>query len=247
MREECGWTPATFNRYKAAISKAFKIGMANRTVTQNPARLVPQFKESMGRLRFLAEEEEKRLRAALALRPHCLPQLDIALHTGMRKGEQFSVTWDQVDFTHRYIHLDRTKNGTSRYVHLNSAAIEALKQLKATHERLGVLADSKLFLSRQQVPISDPREWFDIACQEAKIKGVTWHTLRHTFASRLAMKGVPLETIQELMGHKTIAMTAHYAHLSPDHKLAALESLVPKTAAKRRSKTRGQMATKMAT
>ena len=57
-------------------------------------------------------------------------------------------------------------------------------------------------------------------------QGVTWHTLRHTFAGRLVMAGVDLKTVQELMGHKTIAMTARYAHLAPTHKLQALETLV---------------------
>jgi hypothetical protein len=55
---------------------------------------------------------------------------------------------------------------------------------------------------------------------------VTWHTLQHTFASRLVMAGVDLKTVQELMGHKTIAMTARYAHLAPTHKLRALETPV---------------------
>ena len=60
----------------------------------------------------------------------------------------------------------------------------------------------------------------------AGIEGVTWHTLRHTFASRLVMAGVDLKTVQELLGHKTMAMTARYAHLAPSHKLRALETLV---------------------
>ena len=45
---------------------------------------------------------------------------------------------------------------------------------------------------------------------------VVFHTLRHTFASWLVQKGVPLHTVAELMGHKSIAMTQRYAHLSPD-------------------------------
>jgi integrase len=64
------------------------------------------------------------------------------------------------------------------------------------------------------------------ALEQAEIEGVTWHTLRHTFASRLVMAGVDLKTLQELMGHKTIAMTARYAHLAPTHKLQVLETLV---------------------
>ena len=65
-----------------------------------------------------------------------MPQLDIALNTGMRKSEQFTVTWDQVDFTHKYIHLSMTKNGSDRYVSLNSEALRALRELRETHKRL---------------------------------------------------------------------------------------------------------------
>ena len=144
----------------------------------------------------------------------------------MRKGEQFSVTWGQVDFEHRYIHLSQTKNGSDRYVSLNSTALTTLKALKETHDRLKLPADSLLFLSHQNKPMTDPKEWIGRACEEAKIAGVTWHTLRHTFASRLVMAGVGLKEVQELMGHKTITMTARYAHLAPAHKLNALERLV---------------------
>ncbi len=227
MVDERDWTPATINRYRAAMSKTFKLGIQNRKVSNNPARLVPQRKEPAGKIRFLTQDEEKRLRVALKVRPLCIPQLDVALHTGMRKSEQFTVTWDQVDFAQKYIHLDVTKNGSDRYVSLNSQSLQSLKTLKETHARLNLPAESTLFVSWQKKPMTDPREWFTAACKEAKISGVTWHTLRHTFASRLVMAGVDLKTVQELMGHKTIAMTARYAHLSPEHKLSALERLVP--------------------
>jgi site-specific recombinase XerD len=227
MTEERKWEPATVNRYRAAMSKAFKIGIQNRKVNSNPARLVPQRKEPAGKIRFLSDAEEVRLRKALQGRPMCIPQLDVALNTGMRKSEQFSITWDQVDVEQKYIHLSTTKNGSDRYVSLNSQVLRVLKELKETHARLKLPADSTLFVSAQKKPMSDPREWFAAACDEAEITGVTWHTLRHTFASRLVMAGVDLKTVQDLMGHKTIAMTARYAHLSPAHKLSALERLVP--------------------
>jgi site-specific recombinase XerD len=225
MAEENEWTAATFNRYKAAISKAYKIGMQNRRVSTNPARFVPQRKESVGRIRFLTEEEEKRLRAAiLKNRPHCVYQLDVALNTGMRKGEQFGITWEQVDFKRGYIHLDETKNGRDRYVHLNDAVSASLKALKEECKSRKLEFDT-LFFDRRNEPIQDPRMWFASACVEAKIKGVTWHTLRHTFASRLVMAGVNLKTVQELMGHKTIGMTARYAHLAPGHLKDAVNKL----------------------
>jgi integrase len=225
MMEEHEWTAATFNRYKAAISKAYKLGMENSRVSTNPARFVSQRKESKGRIRFLTEDEATRLRAAIMEhRPHCSYQLDVALNTGMRKGEQFSATWSQVDFKQAYIHLDKTKNGSERYVHLNDTVVASLKALKEEHKSRKLDFDT-LFFDRRNGSIKDPREWFASACDEAKIKGVTWHILRHTFASRLVMAGVDLRTVQELMGHKTIAMTARYAHLAPEHLRSAVNKL----------------------
>ena len=66
---------------------------------------------------------------------------------------------------------------------------------------------------------------FDPAVRDAKIEDFTWHDLRHTFASRLVMAGVPLRTVQELMGHKTLRMTERYAHLSPTHLHQAVKVL----------------------
>jgi site-specific recombinase XerD len=119
-----------------------------------------------------------------------------------------------------------TKNGTDRFVTLNSAAVQVLRSLQERHKRLGLPPNSTLFHSKRGGLIKNPRKWFATALEQAKIKNVTWHTLRHTFASRLVMGGVDLKTVQELMGHKTIAMTARYAHLAPTHKLQALETLV---------------------
>lgn len=69
------------------------------------------------------------------------------------------------------------------------------------------------------------RQWFEPPVQKVKLTDFTLHRLRHIFASRLVMAGVDLRTVQELMGHKMIAMTCRYAHLAPSHKLAAVERL----------------------
>ncbi len=55
------------------------------------------------------------------------------------------------------------------------------------------------------------------AVQKADLFGVVWHTLRHTFCSRLVQAGIPLTTVQKLAGHKDYSTTLIYAHLSPGH------------------------------
>lgn len=235
MAEEREWTGGTQNRFKSSLSTVFREGMRAGKVSINPATLIRRSKESLGRVRFLSYEEEAKLRRAIAATlpgrikdegESAFAQLDVALHTGMRKSEQFTATWEQVDLERGFIYLSMTKNGTDRFVTLNSAAVQVLKDLQERHKQLGLPPDSTLFHSKRDGLIKNPRKWFATALEQAKINGVTWHTLRHTFASRLVMAGVDLKTVQELMGHKTIAMTARYAHLAPTHKLQALETLV---------------------
>jgi integrase len=74
-------------------------------------------------------------------------------------------------------------------------------------------------------PLCYPRKQFDKALAAAGLKDVTFHTLRHTAASHMVMAGVDLATVQEIMRHKTIAMTLRYAHLSPAHKKSAVDAL----------------------
>jgi len=69
---------------------------------------------------------------------------------------------------------------------------------------------------------------FHSALRRPTLENFRFPDLRHTFASNLIMRGINLKTIQELLGHKTFTMTLRYAHLSPDHKKAAVDILCVK-------------------
>ena len=213
--------PATLNRYRALLCLTYRLGVQNGRVESNPARLVRQRRKNNGRMRFLSPEEEAKLRELIQeLCPHHLPELELAINTGMRMGEQYSMTWDCVDFDQRMLTLPRTKNGETRHVPLNDPAIAALRTAQSLNN-----GQPCVFLNRFGQQLKSPREWFDGVVRKAKLNDFTWHCIRHTFASRLVMAGVDLRTVQELMGHKTISMTVRYAHLAPEHQLAAVQRL----------------------
>lgn len=219
--EENDWAPATCNRYRALISLVYRLGIENAKVKDNPARLVKHRQENNTRVRWLTPEEEARLRAVIeATCPEHMPELDLAIHTGLRLGEMYGLTWENVNLSRRVLTVPRSKNGEMRHVPLNRAALAALGILRQRADGTG-----PVIRNVQCEPLASPRHWFEPAVREAKIRGFSWHCLRHTFASRLVMAGVDLRTVQELMGHKSIAMTVRYSHLAPKHTLAAVERL----------------------
>ena len=167
-------------------------------------------------IRWLSPDEERRLRAAVAERyPSHMPELVIALGTGMRLAEQYFLIWDSVDLRRREVRLMKTKNYSGRSIPMNAEVFSAFKQLYANPLRDRV----RVF------PINNPRKWFAGALQQAKIQKFRWHDCRHHFCSQLAMRGVNLKVIQTLAGHKTIAITARYAHLDDASLRAAVDLL----------------------
>jgi integrase len=159
-----------------------------------------------GRSRIVAEQADRHRR------DH---ELDIALGTGVRKSEQYRITWDKVNFNRKEIVIPKTKFGPARTVHIIPAverALKALKKLPLTPREWKKGMPSKVPL-QCVFAIHENRTWFTSAVKRAKLKDVHWHVLRHTFISRLVQKGVNLKVVQVAAGHRTIAMTARYAHL----------------------------------
>lgn len=164
----------------------------------------------------MSADEEKNLRKAIEAKcPEHLPEFVLGLNTGLRLSEQYGLRWENVSLPLRMLTIFRSKNGSMRYVPLNQGAFQALEALRRQHKDLEFVCGA----------VREPRRWFEQVLKEAKVSSFSWHCLRHTFASRLVMAGVDLRTVQELLGHKGIAMTVRYSHLAPKHTLAAVQRL----------------------
>jgi len=219
--EDQGWKPATANRYRALLSLVYRLAIRNKKVAENPTRLVRHRKENNARVRWLTAEEERGLRKVIQGKYHeHLPEFDFALNTGLRLSEMYGSCWESFKIEHRLLTVPRSKDGEMRHIPLNRAALAALAEEEHRGDGTGLI-----FRNAKAIPLAGPRHWFEPAVKGAGVKDFTWHCLRHTFASRLVMRGVDLRTVQELMGHKTIAMTCRYTHLAPTHQLAAVERL----------------------
>jgi len=213
--------PATVNRMLATLkhmfTKAVEWDMVEEAVWKR-VRKVKLLPENNRRLRYLSKEECQQL---VSVCNHYLKPIVItALSTGMRKSEILGLKWDQnIDLRHGFILLDITKNGERREIPINRTLRETLTKLPRRIDSPYVFTDEKgnRFL--------DIKKGFGSACRRAGIKDFHFHDLRHTFASQLVMAGVDLTTVKELLGHKTLSMTLRYAHLSPSHKLSAVEKL----------------------
>jgi len=229
---ECGeqeeWMPATYNRHRALVSGIFSLAIRNGKATANPVRGTKHRTENNTRVRYLTDDEERRLmKQVRATCPDLEPQLIVALHSGMRRSEQYvtpdcpdgGLKWQHIDFGSGVITLPRSKHGESRHIRMNSRLREILKRLRTAAS------------SPYVFPCEPPDKLFPEVCGQAEVSNFTWHCLRHTFASRLVMAGVDLRTVQELMGHKSIVTTMRYAHLAPQHQADAVERLVRPTPA----------------
>jgi integrase len=231
---------AAINREMSCLRHIFKKAKSWKLIEHNPFTDGDTFvlKENNLQLRYLPEEEAERL--IDACRDHLRPIVVFCLYTGARHGEAVSLKWHQV--SGGFVHFDKTKTDESRVVPLNPAVIDMLEAMRPVKGDGKVVdldgrpvpleaAGGHVFLFKGK-PLQDVDIAFKGACARAGIPfgrrvpgGVTFHTLRHTFASWLAIAGVPIKTIQELLGHKNIAMTMRYAHLSENVKRDAVGML----------------------
>jgi integrase len=250
---------ATINRDLAALRSAFERAIEWRHITTNPlARYKHGKEDTRAIVRFLSTVEEQRLRIALANRDnvrrearvkanlwrrergykewtayglytdHLAPLVLLALNTGLRRGELLRLRWAHVNLTRAFLTVEGAdaKSGQTRHVPLNSEVLKVLRVWSPDVAAAGAFvfpgADS-------ETPMQEVKRGWRSLLRKARIEEFRFHDLRHTFASKLVMAGVDLNTVRELLGHSTIGMTLRYAHLGPEHKALAVERLIDTT------------------
>ena len=176
------------------------------------------------RMRFLTKEEACVLLTALKERSPELWRMSLlSLHTGMRAGEIFTLRWEHVNFTAETVAIMDGKGEQSRVVHMTEQVGEMLQGVaKMSRAKAGLFVFPKQ--GTDNTPRTETGSGFQNIVRDTGLNdGITdprdklvFHSLRHTFASWLVQQGVPLYTVQKLMGHKTVIMTQRYAHLAPD-------------------------------
>ena len=206
--------PATLNRNITTLKRMFNIAEEWGLMEKSISPRIKKVKENANRIRFLSRREIRKLLKNCKL-PYLKMIVLIALNTGMRRGEILSLTWEQVDLEHGFIHLEVTKSGKRRDIPINNLLSNELKKWQRGLQ----IKHAPLFR------VKNIKNSFKTALKKTRIKNFRFHDLRHTFASHLVMQGVDLATISRLLGHSTIDMTMRYAHLSPDHRIKAVEKI----------------------
>lgn len=217
-----GVSVRTVNVELACLRHMFNMAIRWGKAQRNPMSEVKLFKEPEGKDRILSPAEETRLFDAIRSSNRACqlePIIVTALTTGMRLSEILNLKWSNVDFVNRLIIVEGTKSGYIRKIPMNTRLTETLSSAKK------VSRNEKVFVNERRESYKSFRTSWNHALERAKIEGFTFHSLRHTFGTRLGMAGVDVKTIQELMGHRDIKMTMRYSHPTPEHKRKAVEML----------------------
>ena len=222
---EAGRSPGSIQYALAVVRQVFNHAIQNRLFDgRNPADKtggVKRPKVDNRRTRFLTREEADSLLAELWKRSADVHDMALfSLHTGARAGEIFNLRWGDVNLPQGLVIFKDTKSSKNRPAFLT----EDVKTMLANRQPEDAQSDALVFPGKEGIKIAQISDSFDRAVKTLKLNEgvtdrlikVTFHTLRHTFASWLAMDGINPFHLKELMGHSDLKLTERYSHLSND-------------------------------
>ena len=222
-----GASKARVNRYTAILKCFFNRFVDWGKLKSNPCRGIRLYPETArthwlekGQLDGLLESCSDRLR----------PIVQIAVLTGLRRGDILRLTWDRIDFNQHVIQIVQSKTGTPLVLPMSEALEDVLRGILPCNDSPYVFHEDGNRLRRFGWARTD----FQKAIKAAGLEGTRMHDLRHTAATQLRRLGCDLPVIQQLLGHRTIRTTMRYAHVHPTELRDAMgklgEKLIPKNA-----------------
>ena len=209
-------SPTTCRHYLVTLSHVFTIAQKEWAwASFNPVNNVSKPSPARGRIRFLDDDERRRLLEACKNSSNPLLHIIVvlAMSTGMRRSEILNLCWSNIDLKTGKIVLHETKNNERHVVYVTGFALELICE----HDKIRRIDSILLFPGKSPSKPIDIRSAWEHALKIANVKNFVFHDLRHTFASYMVMNGASLAETAEALNHKTLAMTNRYAHLSEDH------------------------------
>ena len=219
---EIGRAPRSIQYMLATIRQVFNYAAANNLYQgSNPAagRGVKRPTIDNRRTRFLTNEEADTLLTELSKRSSAVHDVALfSLHTGARAGEIFSLTWGDIDLFSGTILLRDTKSNKNRHLYMTEQVKKMfIRKKQAETKKKELVFPDKNGNKMVQISKTYYRVVNEIGFNEGvadRRDKVTFHTLRHTYASMLVQKGVDIYLVKELLGHSSIVLTERYSHLS---------------------------------
>jgi integrase len=215
---------STTNRSVRRLVAALNFAIANRKTDANPAnwKITPFENSEVSRTDYLTESQQRDFVTA------CGEEVDFqnfvlaGLQTGCRLGELARLRIRDFDRAQKTIHVEQSKSGSSRYVFLDADAVEFFERLVRNR------TDNDLLFARKagDKDAVKLRAWdkdavklpMRRACKRASIHRLGFHQLRHSFATRLLTRGVPMKIVAQQMGHTSVRMLEkYYGHIVDAH------------------------------
>ncbi|MGH9825804.1 MAG: tyrosine-type recombinase/integrase, partial [Blastocatellia bacterium] len=214
------------NREFRLLSRILRLAVDSGDLAENPCRRVRILKGEQHRTRYLLPDEEERLMTVLEdMRSPLRNMVILAINSGLRVSEILKLKIEHVDFHRDVLYIKGTKTDEDREVPLNDVTRQLLTKLVMRAQGQG---DDYVFTNpRTSTRYLTMKTAWHSACRQAGIRDLRFHDLRHTFGTRAADAGVPLNAIRDVMGHKSTAMTERYAHATDEGKRKAVEALQP--------------------
>jgi len=231
QRLDAGAKPATVNNERAVLSKLMTLAIRWGRLYENPVQKVERLEVLNRRERFITSGEADKLIEHAA--KHLKPLLVAALETGGRLSELKALQWEDVDLARGVVYFDQTntKSGKQRELPITPKLAAVLRERQKIRP-INEAGRDYVFTFRGKC-LGSVRTAFEKARGRADLgKDVTFHTLRHTFASWYMINGGDLYRLQQFLGHQDAKLTQRYAHLSKSHLMAGVEFIgAPREAA----------------